>query len=84
MTIEDLKKLVHASSAKPFTLHVADGRAITIPHSDHIAFPQSKKERVIFIYGEGDNPFNWVDILMITGVSGIGQPAQTESAGETE
>ena len=77
MTIEELKQYVHSNPTKSFTLHIADGREIKVPHSDHIAFPQGKG-RVLFVYGEGENPFQYVDVLMITGFSTSGQPAETE------
>ena len=47
MTLEELKQYVHTNPTKPFTLYMADGREISVPHSDHIAFPQGKKGRMV-------------------------------------
>ena len=37
MKVEKLRELMHAAPFQPFTIHVADGRALHIPHPDFIA-----------------------------------------------
>ena len=34
--LEELRKLMRAAPFRPFTLHMADGRAFRIPHPEHI------------------------------------------------
>ena len=71
MRIEQLREYIHKHPTTPFTLHVADGRAIPVRHSDYIAVPE--KARTIVVVQE-DGTFDILDVVMITGIGGVGQP----------
>ena len=63
MTIEQLRLVLHAAPFRPFTIHLADGRQIRVPHPDFVA--QSPTGRTIIIYQE-DESFSIVDPLLVT------------------
>lgn len=40
MTVKEVREAVQAArSDRPFTLYLADGRSVTIPHLDYVFFP---------------------------------------------
>ena len=40
MTVKEVREAIQASrSDRPVTLHLADGRSVTIPHLDYVFFP---------------------------------------------
>jgi hypothetical protein len=63
MTIEQLRHILHAAPVKPFTIHLADGRQIRVPHPDFLA--QSPSGRTVLIYLE-DETFSIIDLLLVT------------------
>jgi len=63
MTIEMLRKVHEQRPFRPFTLHIADGRQLPVPHSECLWVPPSG--RTIFVESEPDAP-DIVDVLMVT------------------
>jgi len=63
MTIEQLRLVHQAQPFRPFTLHLADGRIVRVPHSEFLAL--SPTGRTIIVYGEDDS-FSIVDLLLVT------------------
>ena len=63
MTIQQLKKVYEASPFRPFSLHMAHGRKLYVPHHDFLS--HSPTGRTVIVYGEDDD-FNILDVLMIT------------------
>jgi hypothetical protein len=66
MTIEELRKVVHATPFQPFKLHLADGRTISVPHSDFIAI--GGQGRTVIVTTEDETLWNLVDLLLVTDV----------------
>lgn len=73
MTAEQLRTLREANPFRPFTIHLADGRALTVPHRDFVS--QSPTGRTTIVY-HSDDSFSIVDLLLITELE---VPAQMES-----
>jgi len=52
-----------ASPFRPFTIHLADGRSLTVPHRDFVS--QSPGGRTIIVYWS-DEAFSIVDLYLVT------------------
>ncbi|MBI1901349.1 MAG: hypothetical protein HYS13_09600 [Planctomycetia bacterium] len=63
MTIEQLRALHHATPFRPFTMHMADGRRIDVPHRDFLSY--SPSGRTVIVQHEGDT-FSIIDLLLVT------------------
>jgi hypothetical protein len=63
MTIEQLRQVLHATPFQPFTIHLADGREMRVPHREFVA--QSPSGRTIIVYHE-DESFSIIDLLLVT------------------
>ena len=63
MTIEQLRQTFQADPFRPFSLHLADGKVLDVPHRDFLS--HSPAGRTVIVYGEGDS-FSIVDLLLIT------------------
>lgn len=80
MTIEQLRKVHNANPFRPFTLHLADGRSFLIPHRDFLS--HSPVGRTVIVYGEGNDDFNILDVLLVTEVevhNGSSKPRRKRS-----
>ena len=66
MTIEELRKIVHATPFQPFVMHIADGRAVRVPHPDFIAI--GGHGRTVIVTTEDETLWNLVDLLLVTDV----------------
>jgi hypothetical protein len=77
MTIETLDRAIHAAPFRPFTLHLADGRTLSVPHPDFIAF--NPKGRVALVLDERDGA-EYVDLLLVVSLSIEGQPVEGTAA----
>ena len=63
MTIEQIQTVYKAQPFKPFTMHLADGRAIPVLHKEFImAVPSG---RTLFVC-QPDDTVNIVDLLLVT------------------
>jgi hypothetical protein len=73
MTAEQLRVMREANPFRPFTIHLADGRMLPVPHRDFVS--QSPSGRTIIVYGP-DDAFNVVDLYLVTDleVQGVFQP----------
>jgi hypothetical protein len=63
MTAEQLRVLREANPFRPFTIHLADGRNLTVPHRDFVS--QSPSGRTIIVY-HNDDTFSIVDLYVVT------------------
>jgi hypothetical protein len=63
MTMEQLRNTLNAAPFRPFTIHVADGRAYNVAHREFISM--SPSGRTLIVYAEGD-AFSIVDLLLVT------------------
>jgi len=63
MTIEQLRAIHEASPFRPFTVHMADGRQLLVPHREFLS--HSPSGRTVIIYHE-DESFSVIDLLLVT------------------
>ena len=63
MTIEQLRGIQQAAPFGPFTIHLADGRNLSVPHREFLS--HSPNGRSVIVYGE-DESFSVVDLLLVT------------------
>ena len=64
MTLEDVRKAVHAVPFQSFTMYLADDTSIRVPHPDFIAMPSAG--RTVSIYAEKERTHSLVDLLLVT------------------
>lgn len=62
MTIEQLQAVHQATLFVPFTIHLADGRALHVPQRDFLL--QSPRGRTLFVFSDG-GAFSIVDLLLV-------------------
>ena len=63
MTIEQLRAVYQAHPFRPFTLHLADGEKLHVPHADFLS--HSPTGRTLIVYADDDS-FSIVDLLLVT------------------
>jgi hypothetical protein len=63
MTIEQLRNVHRAQPFRPFTIHLADGRNLLVPHPDFLS--HSPTGRTIIVY-HPDDAFSIIDLLLVT------------------
>lgn len=63
MTIEQLRSVHQASPFQPFTLHLADGRQLYVPHRDFLS--HSPAGRTVVVY-DAEESFSMIDLLLVT------------------
>jgi len=63
MTAERLRALREANPFRPFTIHLADGRRLAVPHQDFVS--QSPGGRTLIVY-HADEGFSVVDLYLVT------------------
>ena len=63
MTIQQPRDAQRANPFRPFTVHMADGRAFPVPHPDFLSM--SPTGRTVIIYQE-DDEFSILDLLLMT------------------
>ncbi len=65
MTVEKMRDFYQAEPFRPFIIHLADGRAISVVHREFIAAAPSGRTLAIY---QPDDTFNLVDLLLVTDV----------------
>jgi hypothetical protein len=63
MTIEQLRSAHQARPFQPFTMFIADGRKLHVPHQEFLS--SHPKGRTLIVYHE-DGSFSIVDLLLVT------------------
>jgi hypothetical protein len=63
MTAEQLRAMREASPFRPFLIHLADGRTLSVPHRDFVS--QSPGGRTIIVY-QSEEAFSVVDLYLVT------------------
>lgn len=64
MTLEEVRKAVHTAPFQPFTMYLADGTSLRVPHPDFIALP--REGRTVALYAENEHAHSIVDLLLVT------------------
>ena len=63
MTIEPLRAAREAHPFRPFTIYLADGRALRVPHRDYLSM--SPGGRTVIVYHTGE-AFSIIDVYLVT------------------
>jgi hypothetical protein len=63
MTAEQLRAMREANPFRPFTIYLADGRSLAVPHRDFVS--QSPGGRTLIVY-QSDEAFSVVDLYLVT------------------
>ncbi len=63
MTIEHVREICHATPFRPFVIHLADGREISVRHPEFVLAPPEAE--IIIVY-QPDHSFNIIDLLLVT------------------
>jgi hypothetical protein len=66
MTIESLDRAYKTQPFRPFALRLADGRALPVPHPEHLAFSQKGRTAVLM---DDDGGFEVIDLLLVVSLS---------------
>jgi hypothetical protein len=65
MTIEKIRELYSAQPFRPFTIHLADGRAVPVLHREFIMSVPSGRTLIVV---QPDDSMNIIDLLLVTDV----------------
>lgn len=63
MTTEQLRAARESNPFRPFTIHLADGRSLRVPHRDYLSL--SPGGRTVIVY-QADEAFSIIDLLLVT------------------
>jgi hypothetical protein len=63
MSIEKIREFYDAQPFRPFTIHLADGRAIPVRHRDFMMAAPSGRTIVV---QQPDDSLNIIDLLLVT------------------
>jgi hypothetical protein len=77
MTIEQIRAVHQTRPFQPFTIHLADGRAVHVPHNDFLS--HSPSWRTIIVY-HPDDTFSIIDLLLVTELQIHGPPSEVKTA----
>ena len=75
MTSERLRAVRDASPFRPFTVLLADGRSLRVPHRDFLSV--SPGGRTVIIY-QAAEAFSVLDLLLVTELAAEGSQAPTD------
>lgn len=71
MRTETLHEVLHAAPFRPFTLCLADGTRVDVPHPDFIAHPPGA--RIAVVMGR-DESTHYIDLALVTKID-VGPPS---------
>ncbi len=74
MTLDELRATVHAAPFQPFTIRLANGSEVFVPHPDFIALPDAGRTAVV--YPTGSRAHLVVDLLLATHLEVQGPAAE--------
>lgn len=57
----------YSSQSRPFTLHLADGRKIRVPHGDHISV---RPEGRVFLLWKARGDVEFINVTTVTSLQG--------------
>lgn len=63
MTTEQFRSALHQQPFRPFTIHMADGRAFDVAHRDFVALSQSGRTCIVFL---PDESYSVLDLLLMS------------------
>ena len=81
MTIDKLREVARAAPFRPFTISLADGRRLFVPHPKFVWIPP-KASRTFYVAGK-DEAESIVDLLLVTSIDfGNGADSQRKRQGK--
>jgi hypothetical protein len=63
MTIDAIRGATHAEPFRPFSIRLAGGPVVRVPHPDYIAL--GPRGRTVVVYGANES-FRVVDLMLVT------------------
>lgn len=63
MTTDQFRATLHQQPFRPFTIRMADGRAVEVAHPDFVA--QSQTGRTVIVF-QADESYSVLDLLLMT------------------
>jgi hypothetical protein len=75
MTVDQLRSMREANPFRPFTIHLADGQSLRVPHRDFVS--HSPGGRTIIVY-RTQEAFSVVDLYLVTELE-VEAPADSQS-----
>lgn len=76
MTIEGLRSHHQARPLRPFTIYLADGRAIRVEHPEFLALTGGG--RTVIVTFPRSERFETIDLLMVTSIAADDQPGRAK------
>ncbi len=76
MTAQEFRSVFDAEPFRPFTVHLADGRAVMVPHQEYALL--SPTGRTLIVY-QDDDSFQVLDLVLATGVQINGKRPKKDS-----
>jgi hypothetical protein len=65
MTVDAIREFYDSQPFRPFMLHLADGRSVSVMHREFMAI--GPRGRTVFVY-RPDESFNVVDVMLVTDI----------------
>jgi len=65
VTIEQFRNMLMAQPFRPFSLHLADGRQMHVPHREFASMSPSGRTIII---SQPDDTFEIIDLLLVVGL----------------
>lgn len=63
MTIEQFRKMLQSAPFRPFDIHLADGRKLTVRHPENVALSPGGRTAIV---ADTEETFEVVDLLLVT------------------
>ena len=63
MTMDELRITRESNPFRPFTIHLADGRSLHVPHRDYLSI--SPEGNTVIVY-KNNGGFSILDLMLIT------------------
>ena len=77
MTVEQLRSVHEANPCRPFTIHLADGQSLPVPHRDFVSM--SPGGRTIIVY-QPEEALRILDLNLVTQLAVEPAPGNGEAS----
>ena len=78
MTTEQLHNLIRAVPFQPIVIHLADGRAVPVPHPEFIAHRPNSRIALVSLPNDS---FEIIDLLLVVSLEGMPPASAPSTAG---
>lgn len=79
MSIDKFRAALHAAPFQPFTIHMADGRSLPVPHPDFVAVMPGGQTIIVVSPKEQTPSYFLVDVPLITELEAQGIRRKTDA-----